>query len=119
VKIVKEFQPAKQTDADFYYIGLFTYQMVEIKVVSNSVFLSEENECGMYFQVFDSKDEEMFTGDSMNGIDIWKGEIKKRDTYKIKVYMSCPEDFTTRELQKKKPKFKYSMEISGSRAAER
>lgn len=119
VKVTKDFQPAKEKDADFYYINLFTYQMVDIKVGSKSVFLSEENECGMYFRMFDSKGEEVFIGDSMHGIDSWKGEIKKRDTYKIKVYMDCLEGFTNEDLRKKKPKFKYTLEISGSKLKER
>jgi hypothetical protein len=119
VKVIKDFQPVKKTDADFYYINLFTYQMVDIKVSSKSIFLSEENECGMYFHVFDSKGEEVFIGDSMHGIDSWKGEIKKRDTYKIKVYMDCLDGFTTEDLQKKKPKFKYTLEITGSKFKER
>ncbi len=61
--------------------------------------------------MFDNKGKEIFLGDSPDGINNWEGEIKETGYYKIKAVMSCLESFTTNELQKKKPTFKYSLEV--------
>jgi len=109
--VKKNFQPRKQADAHFYFLKLRQGQTVEIKVDSNTIYLSEENGCGMSFQMFDNKGKEIFLGDSPDGINNWEGEIKETGYYKIKAVMSCLESFTTNELQKKKPTFKYSLEV--------
>ena len=107
----KVFAPRKKTDAHFYHLALRKGRTAAIKVVSNSVFLSEENECGVYFEVFDGRGKRLFLGDSPTGIDEWEGRIEETGNYKIKIYMSCLESFTTADLQKKKPRFGYSLEI--------
>jgi hypothetical protein len=84
---------------------------VEIKVVSNSLRLSAENECGMYFELFDGKGEQVFLGDTPDGIERWEGVIEEGGDYKIKVYMNCLEGFTTADLRKKKPTFNYSLTV--------
>ena len=109
--VKKTFQPRKVSDAHFYFLKLRKGQTVEIIVNSNSIYLTEENECAVYFQLFDSKGEEVFIGDSMVGIDIWEDQIKAAGNYKIKVYMSGLEGFTTKELLRKKPMFKYLLAI--------
>ena len=109
--IRKTFAPLKKADAHFYHLALRKGRTAAIKVDSNSVFLSEENECGVYFEMFDGKGKKLFLGDSPTGIDEWEGEIEETGSYKIKIYMSCLEAFTLAELQKKKPKFAYSLEI--------
>lgn len=105
----KSFQPRKQADAHFYFLKLRRGQTVELKVVSNSVLLSEENECGVYFEIFDGKGKKLFLGDSPTGIDEWEGKIEETGNYKIKIYMSCLEAFSTADLQKKEPTFGYSL----------
>jgi hypothetical protein len=105
----KNFAPRRRTDAHFYHLALRKGQTAALKVVSNSVFLSEENECGVYFELFDPKGKKLFLGDSPTGIDEWAGEIEETGSYKIKVYMSCLEAFSTADLQKKKPRFEYSL----------
>lgn len=109
--IKKNFAPRKKADAHFYHLALRKGRTAVITVVSNSVFLSEENECGVYFELFDSKGKKLFLGDSPAGIDEWKGETEETGNYKIKVYMSCLEAFSTADLQKKKPKFGYSLNV--------
>lgn len=109
--IRKKFAPRRKADAHFYHLALRQGRTAEIKVVSNSVFLSKANECGIYFELFDRKGKKLFLGDSPTGIDEWEGEIEETGSYKIKIYMSCLEAFTLAELQKKKPKFAYSLEI--------
>lgn len=118
-KVEKSFEPKHQADADIFYIRFRYHQMVEITVSSNTVFLSKENECGMYFKVFDDEDKELWLGDSPAGIDLWQGEIKNAGIHKIKVYMGCLEAFALAELQKKKPKFNYALEILGSKSPTR
>ena len=109
--VKKNFAPGKKADAHFYHLALRKGQRAEIKATSNSVFLSEENECGVYFEIFDGKDKKLFLGDSPTGIDEWEGEIEETGNYKIKIYMSCLEAFTTADLRKKKPMFRYSLGI--------
>ncbi|HYJ87473.1 MAG TPA: hypothetical protein VEW46_15540 [Pyrinomonadaceae bacterium] len=105
----KNFAPRKKADAHFYHLALHKGQTAGIKVDSNSVFLSEENECGVYFELFDGKGKTLFLGDSPTGIDEWEGEIAESGNYKIKVYMSCLEAFSTADLRRKKPRFGYSL----------
>jgi hypothetical protein len=112
--VKKVFRPLRQSDAHNYYIYLRKSQ-VEIKVSSNSVFLSEENECGVYFRLFDGKGAEVSLGDSPAGIDNWNGQIEDAGLYKIKVYMGCLEAYSAGDLTKKKPAFRYKMEINGGR----
>lgn len=108
----KSFSPRRESDAHFYRVALRRGQAAEIKVDSNSVALSEENECGVYFRLFDSRGGEIFLGDDPAGINKWKGEIKTTGNYKIKIYMSCLEAFTTADLQRKKPNFRYLLQAS-------
>ncbi len=107
----KSLAPRKKADAHFYHLALRKGRTAAIKVVSNSVFLSEENECAVYFELFDGRGRKLFLGDSPAGIDEWEGEIEETGNHKIKIYMSCLEAFTPADLQKKKPKFKYSLKI--------
>jgi hypothetical protein len=107
----KVFLPRKKTDALFYLVKLRKGQSVEIKVVSNEIYLSEENACGMYFELFDGGGKQLFLGDSPAGIDAWEGEIEETGSYKIKVFMSCLEAFTTDEVRRKKPSFNYTLAV--------
>jgi hypothetical protein len=107
----KTIQPRKEGDAHFYFLKLRKGQTVEIKVVSKSLHLSGENECGMYFDLFDGKGEQMFLGDTPDGIDKWEGKIEEAGDYKIKVYMNCLEGYTTADLRRKKPAFNYSLAV--------
>lgn len=104
-------QPRRRADAHFYPLKLRKSQMVEIKVEANGLFLTKENECSVFFELFDDKGEAVFIGDSMVGIDVWEGEIERTGNYKIKVAMSCIEGFTASELRKKRPTFKYSLHV--------
>lgn len=104
-------QPRRDTDAHFYFLKLRKGQIVEIEVVANGAYLTKENECSVYFELFDDKSAAVFIGDSMVGIDEWEGEIEKTGNYKIKVAMHCIEGFTTSQLRKKKPTFKYSLNV--------
>lgn len=115
----KTFQPRKQADAHFYSLKLRKGQTVEIKVDSNQVYLSEENGCAAYFELFDGKGKAVFLGDNPVGIESWEGDIRQTGNYKIKVAMGCIESFTTKEVQKKKPKFRYTLQILGSRSPTR
>jgi hypothetical protein len=115
----KVFKPVKKTDADFYLIRFRIKQLVGLSVVSKSTFLSAENECGVYFRLFDGRGKEVWLGDAPAGIDRWLGEIKESGLYKIRVSMQCVESFTTAELLRKKPKFKYVLEITGTKMATR
>ena len=107
----KTIQPRSESAADYYNLKLRKGQRYEIKVESKSLFLSKENECGMVFELFDDKNEAVFIGDSMVGIDVWTGEVEKTGDYKIKVALSCLEGVTTAELRKKKPIIKYALRI--------
>jgi hypothetical protein len=108
---VKTFQPRRKSDADFYLLKLRKGQIVEIKVVSKEVYLSEENACAIYFDLFDGQGKRVDLGDDPVGIDSWEGEIKAAGIYRIKVSMQCIESFTASELQKKEPRFKYSLAV--------
>ena len=107
----KIIQPRRTGDAHFYLLKLRKGQTAEIKVVSNSLRLSGENECGMYFELYDGKGEQMFLGDTPDGIERWEGVIEEAGGYKVKVYMNCLEGFTTTDLRKKKPTFNYSLAV--------
>lgn len=110
----KLLSPVKPSDSHTYYIYLRRSQNVEIKVSSNSVFLSEENECGVYFRLFDPKGAEVSLGDSPAGIDNWSQRIDVPGLYKLKVYMGCLEAFSARDLVKKKPKLRYELEVTSN-----
>jgi hypothetical protein len=109
--VKKIIQPRRESDAHFYLLKLRKGQTVAIKVIAGSLFLSKENECSMFFELFDDKGEAVFIGDSMTGIDDWKGEIEKTGNYKIKVALSCIEGFTASQLRKKKPTLNYSLQV--------
>ena len=104
-------RPLKESDAHFYTLNLRKGQTVGIKVAARGLFLSKENECSVFFQLFDSGGEAVFIGDDMVGIDDWDGEVEKTGAYKIRVYMSCLEGFAAGELRKKKPTFKYTLDV--------
>jgi hypothetical protein len=106
--------PVKPTDSHTFSIYLRKSQDIEIKVSSNSVFLSEENECGAYFRLFDPKGVEVSLGDSPAGIDHWSQRFEVPGLYKLKVYMGCLEAFSARDLIKKKPKIRYELEVTSS-----
>ncbi|HEY9401721.1 MAG TPA: hypothetical protein VIQ24_03430 [Pyrinomonadaceae bacterium] len=107
----KILQPRRESDAHFYLLKLRKGQMVDVRVDAGGVFLSKENECSVFFELFDEQGEAVFIGDDMVGIDKWKGEIGKTGNYKIKVAMNCLEGFTASQLRKKKPTFKYSLNV--------
>ena len=109
--VTKTIQPRSESAAHYYNLKLRKGQRYEIKVESKGLFLSKENECGMVFELFDDKNEAVFIGDSMVGIDVWAGEVEKTGDYKIKVALSCLEGFTTAELRKKKPIIKYALRV--------
>ena len=104
-------QPRRESDAHFYSLRLRKGQPVGIKVIAKGLFLSKENECSVFFQLFDNRGEAVFIGDDMVGIDVWDGEVQKTGGYKIKVYMSCLEGFTAAELRKKKLTFNYTLDV--------
>ncbi|MFM9903271.1 MAG: hypothetical protein ACKVQJ_01720 [Pyrinomonadaceae bacterium] len=108
---VRIFSPKTRTDAEVFLVYLRKYQEVTITVSSNSVFLAKENECGMYFRLFDDKGKETKIGDSPAGIDKWTGYVEKAGTYKIRVGMGCLESYTTKQLLARNPKFRYLVEI--------
>jgi hypothetical protein len=112
--VKKLFGPVKPSDSHTFYIYLSRSRDVEIKVSSNSVFLSEENECGAYFRLFDPKGAEVSLGDSPAGIDNWAQRIDDPGLYKLKVYMGCLEAFSAHDLIKKKPKLRYELEVTSS-----
>jgi hypothetical protein len=112
--VKKLFGPVKSSDSHTYYIYLHRSLDVEIKVSSNSVFLSKENECGAYFRLFDPKGVEVSLGDSPAGIDHWVQRIDDPGLYKLQVYMGCLEAFSARDLIKKKPKLRYELEVTVS-----
>jgi hypothetical protein len=85
--------------------------MIEIKVDAKGLFLSKENECSAFFDLYDEKGEIVFTGDDMVGIDRWRGEVEKTGNYKIKVSFKCIEGFTEKELRKKKPALNYTLNV--------
>jgi len=107
----KVVRPRKKSDADFYTVRLRQGQLVSINVASGGLYLSKENECGMFFELFDDQGEAVWIGDSMVGIDEWEGKIEKTGNYKIKVAMQCIEGFEASELRKKKPTFKYTLTV--------
>jgi ribosomal protein L21E len=109
--VKKHFQPRKQSDAHLYFLKLRRGQTVEIKVDSNEVYLSEENGCAMYFEMFDGKGKAVYIGEDPVGINSWEGEIKEAGNYKIKVAMSCIEAFSATAVRKKKPAFNYTLEV--------
>jgi len=104
-------RPRRESDAHFYSLKLRKGQTVAIKVDAGGLFLSKENECSVFFELFDGKGEAVWIGDSMVGIDEWEGKIEKTGAYKIKVAMECIEGFTTGQLRKKKPTLKYSLHV--------
>ena len=108
----KNFSPRKDADAHFYFLKLRRNQTAEIKVLSNTIYLGKENPCGIGFQLFDPKGEEVWLGDQPAWVDDWKLEIKETGNYKIKIYMSCFEGgLSTAQLRKKKLDFKYSLKV--------
>ena len=107
----KIIQPRRESDAHFYLLKMRKGQMVSIKVDAKGLFLSKENECSVFFDLFDEKGEIVFTGDDMVGIDQWKGEVEKTGNYKIKVSFKCLEGFTESELRKKKPALSYALNV--------
>jgi hypothetical protein len=109
--VKKTVQPRRPGAAHFYFLKLSKGQMVRIKVDSNEVFFSEENGCAVYFQLFDDKGKELFLGDAPVGIDEWEGEITGTGKYKIRLAMQCMESFTTHDVVKRKPRFKYSLAV--------
>lgn len=111
----KNFQPRKQTDAHFYFLKLRRGQAVAIKVDSNEVYLSEENGCAMYFELFDGNGQAVDIGEDPVGISSWEGKIEKTGNYKIKIAMRCIEAFVIEEVRKKKPAFKYSLAVQMKR----
>jgi hypothetical protein len=107
----KIIRPRKESDADLYALRLRKGQTVAIKVAAGSFFLSKDNECSVFFELFDGAGEAVWIGDSMTGIDDWDGAVEKTGNYKIKVAMQCLEGFVTSELRKKKPALNYTLQV--------
>jgi len=108
----KYVQPRRLSDADFYSLKLRKGQTVEIEVDSKTIYLWEENPCGMGFDLFDPNGEQIFLGDEPAWTDDWYGEIEKTGNYKIKVSMGClVGGVSDSDLRKKKPAFKYSLTV--------
>lgn len=105
------FRPKSLTDADLVYVYIRKYQEVSISVSSNSIYFSKENECGMYFRLFDSKGIETKIGDASAGVDQWSGYVEKAGMFKLRIQMGCLESFTPKQLNTKKPVFKYNLKI--------
>lgn len=105
------FRPKSPVSADVYFINLRKYQEVSIKVLSNSVFLTKENECGMYFRLSDDKGIETKIGDAPAGVDDWSGYVEHAGIYHLRIGMGCLEAFTAKQLAVKKPKFTYTLKI--------
>ena len=94
-----------------YFINLRKYQEVSIKVLSNSVFLTKGNECGMYFRLFDVDGIETKIGDAPAAVDDWSGYLEHAGKYKITIQMGCLEAVTAKQIGAKKPRFKYTLKI--------
>lgn len=109
--VKKIIQPRRESDAHFYLLKMRKGQTVDIKVDAKGLFLSKENECSVFFDLFDDKGEIVFTGDDMVGIDQWKGEVEKTGNYKLKVSFKCIEGFTENQLRKKKPSLNYTLNV--------
>lgn len=109
--VKKIIQPRRESDAHFYLLKMRKGQLVNIEVIAKGLFLSKENECSVFFELYDEKGEMVFIGDDMVGIDKWKGEVEKTGNYKIKVAFNCLEGFTENELRKKKPALNYTLQV--------
>ncbi|HEX8834651.1 MAG TPA: hypothetical protein VF719_10645, partial [Abditibacteriaceae bacterium] len=96
--VKKIMQPRRESDAHVYFLNLRKGRTVAIKVDAKGLFLSKENECSVFFDLYDDKGELVFIGDDMVGIDTWKGEVEKTGNYQIKVAFKCIEGFTTNDL---------------------
>jgi hypothetical protein len=105
-------QPKTKNDSQSNYINAKKGQTLSVEVNSKSIMLSETNECGIYFMIYDAKGKALTEGDYfIGGADSWKGKITKTGRYRIKVFMDCIEITQDDDLQKYKPKFRYSLEI--------
>lgn len=109
--VTKVFRPRSSADSDQFFVYIRKFQEVSIKVISNSVFLGEGNECGVYFRIFDDKGVETKIGDSPAGVDDWTGYVDHAGRYKLKIEMGCLEAFTAKQLAAKKPGFTYTLKI--------
>ena len=105
------FRPKQPTDADVYKVNIRKFQEVSIKVQSNSIFIIEGNECGMYFRLFDDNKVEMKVGDAPAGVDDWSGYVEHAGTYEIRIQMGCIDAVTNKQLSVKKPKMTYSLRV--------
>jgi hypothetical protein len=109
----RDFSPRKKTDAHWYRAALIKDQKIEISLASNTVFLSDENECGVIFEMFDPAGKKMDLDEYQTTEDYFgEGFVERSGNYKLKIFTSCPEAFTTADLQRKKPKFDYTLNIS-------
>jgi hypothetical protein len=110
--IKKDFQPKKTDEAHFHKLSLKKGQSLSVKITAKSVMLTKENECNVVFMIYDSNGKAITKGDYQEGgADSWKGKIEKAGDYQIEVFMGCLEAHSLADLQKKKPKFRYSLEI--------
>jgi hypothetical protein len=109
--VKKIIRPRRESDAHFYLLKMRKGQTANIKVDAKGLFLSKENECSVFFDLYDEKGELVFIGDDMVGIDQWRGEVEKTGNYKIKVSFKCIEGFTDNELRKKKPALNYALNV--------
>ena len=106
------FSPKRHGEAHEYRISLRSGRITTINIASKSVFLSNDNECGLYFSLTDPSGKQVFLGDSPTGIDAWEGKLAAIGTYRIKMRMSCLEAFTTDDILRAKPKFHYTLKVA-------
>jgi hypothetical protein len=111
VKVSKVFRPRSLAAADTFYLYLRKFQEVSLKIVSTSVFIGKDNECGVYFRLFDDKGLETKMGDSPAGIDDWIGYVDNAGRYKVKIDMGCLEAVTSKQIAARRPSFKYTLKI--------
>jgi hypothetical protein len=110
--IKKDFQPKKTDEAHLHSLSIKKGQTLSVKLSSKSVMLTAENECNVVFMIYDSKGKVVTKGDfPEGGTKSWKGKIEKAGVYQIEIFMGCVEAQSLADLQKKKPKFRYSLEI--------
>lgn len=110
--VKKVLEPKKEDAANFYSLSAKKGQTLEVKTSAKSVVLGDENECGIVFLIYDNQKNVVTDGDyPEGGASEWKGAIRKTGIYQIKVFMGCLEAYSEEELKKKKPGFRYSLEI--------
>ena len=110
--VKKTFAPRTKTAAVFYRVAMRKGEPAAIGIDANSIFLSSENECSMFFELFDPAGKAVFIGDDPVGIGEWRGTVEMTGYHKIKAYMGCLEGFSNSDLTRRRPRFNYSLSVS-------